>query len=178
MPQATARERKQGKHCYWEFGSGTSTIMNHHSPKAITTVTAPVREDNIRQGHGNQLHPKWADALQISSPQKERALKWPKMQYQKERTKWLCSCLFSFFRKLYLWSFRMEQSLSAHGPLGASCCWKSSRPPAAKLAFQNEMANVAAFCHREGYWGVFHVVSRHHLLVVGMGSSRSARTQR
>lgn len=41
-----------------EFGSSTSTIMSHCSPKAITTVTAPVREDNIRQGQGSRLHPK------------------------------------------------------------------------------------------------------------------------
>ncbi len=72
----------------------------------------------------------------------------------------------------------MKESLSAHGPLGTSCCWQSFRPDAAKLAFQDEMVNMAAFCHREGDGGGFHVVSRHHLLVVGMGSSRSARTQR
>lgn len=47
----------------------------------------------------------------------------------------------------------MKQSLSAHGCLGTSCRWQSSSPPVAKFAFQNEMANMAAFCHREGYVG-------------------------
>ena len=58
-----------------EFGSSTSTIMSHCSPKAITTVTAPVREDNIRQGQGSRLHPKWAHVLQISSPRKRVGIK-------------------------------------------------------------------------------------------------------
>ncbi len=77
-----------------------------------------------------------------------------------------------------VYSFKMKESLSAHGPLGMSCCWQSFCFAAAKLAFQDEMVNMAAFCHREGDGGVFYVVSRHHLLVVRKGSSRSARTQR
>lgn len=47
----------------------------------------------------------------------------------------------------------MKESLSAHGPLGTSCCWQSFHPAAAKLAFQDEMVNMAAFCHREGDGG-------------------------
>lgn len=71
----------------------------------------------------------------------------------------------------------MKQSSSAHGPLGTSCCWQPSRPSAAKLAFQDEMVNMAALfaTGREMGRRVFQVVSRHHLLAVGMGSSRSAK---
>lgn len=69
----------------------------------------------------------------------------------------------------------MKQSLPTHGLLGTSHCWQSSRPAVAKDAFQNEMVNMAASCHREGTKEgcVFDVVSWHHLLVVRMGNSRS-----
>lgn len=160
FPDAATRatERKRRKHCHGEFGSGTSTIMSHCSPKAITTVTAPVREDNIRQGQGTRLHPKWAHVLQIASPRKERVLEWLNLAacvaaqhtVSKGKSQMTLSVSPLLLQETLLWSFKMKQGSSAHGPLGTSCCWQSSRPAVAKLAFQDEMVNVAAFCHWEG----------------------------
>lgn len=50
--------------------------------------------------------------------------------------------------------------------------------PAAKLAIQVEMVYMAAFCHTSDRSGLLHVVSQHHLLVVGIVSRRSVRTHR
>lgn len=108
--QPQQQKEREGNTAIGIFGNGTSTIMSHCSPKAIMTVIAPVTEDNIGQGQGNQLHPKWAHVLQISCPWKERVLKWLNLAvcavtinalYQKERAKWLCKCLLSSFRKLH-----------------------------------------------------------------------------
>lgn len=156
-----ARKQREREGNTAKFGSGTRTIMSHCSPKAITTVTAPVREDNIRQGQGSRLHPKWAHVLQISSPRKERVLKWLKLatcsaaQHTVSKGKSQMTLQMSplLLQETLLWSFRMKESLSAHGPLGTSHCWQSFHPAVAKLAFQDEMVSMAAFYHREGDLG-------------------------
>lgn len=162
VPAAPATERKRRKHCYWESLAAAQAQSWVTAPQKQSRLFLP-QSERITSGRDRAADciPNELTSFKYLLLEKEWVLKWLNLaacsavQHTVSKRKSQMTLKMSplLLQETLLCSFRMKESLSAHGPLGTSRCWQSFRPAAAKLAFQEEMVNMAAFCHRGGRWG-------------------------